>query len=70
MQHQAFRINKLSQKQTSTTPFEAPEKFWKAKNKVASKKDRKNFLTVKSKKHNTQGRLFFFFFVLIKKIEF
>ena len=39
MQHQAFRMNKLSQKQTSTTPFEAPEKFWKAKNKVASKKD-------------------------------
>ena len=24
-------VNKLSQKQTSTSGFEAPEKFWKAK---------------------------------------
>ena len=43
MQHQAFKINKLSQKQTSTSAFEAPEKFWKAKNKVASKKDLEKF---------------------------
>ena len=56
MQHQAFKINKLSQKQTSTSAFEAPEKFWKAK-KQSRKQKRlgKNFLTVKSKKHNTQG---------------
>ena len=38
MQHKAFRMNKLSQKQTSTSAFEAPEKFWKAKKiKVAAK---------------------------------
>ena len=39
--HQAFRMNKLSQKQTSTSAFEAPEKFWKAKNSKSCRQNSK-----------------------------
>ena len=42
MQHQAFRMNKLSQKQTSTSAFEAPEKFWKAKKDKSCRQNSKS----------------------------